>query len=266
MENNFFDGKKIRDEIIKELAEKVVAMDQKPIFAVLLLSDDPVCASYVELKKKMAEKIGVTFNIYKFNDIDSEDDIVNCIHFLDCDEEVAGVMIQIPVSKKFNGNRLIEAISEDKDVDGLRYCLELNSNFKPPVVLSILRAIEESGRKLEDSKVVIIGHGFLVGSPLERTIKYKAKELVVVNSQTQDLAKITKTADILISAVGAGQIIKPEMIKEGAVLIDAGTTEMSGSLVGDIDPESYKKASFYTPVPGGIGPVTAAMLFKNLIK
>jgi len=184
MENSFFDGRKIRDEIVKELANKVVEMDVKPILAVLLLSNDPVCASYVELKQKMAEKIGVTFNVYRFNDIDSEDDIVNCIHFLDCDEEVKGIMIQIPVSKKFNGNRLIEAISEDKDVDGLRYCLELNSDFKPPVVLSILKAIEESGKKLDQSNVVLIGHGFLVGSPLERTIKYKAKKLQVVTSQT----------------------------------------------------------------------------------
>ena len=135
----------------------------------------------------------------------------------------------------------------------------------PPVVMAILEAIKLSVKKLEDSHVAVIGHGFLVGAPLVRAINGSAKTLAVANSGTEDISDLTLDADIIISATGSVHIIKSKMVKEGAVLIDAGTSEVSGELKGDIEPEAFKKASYYTPVPGGVGPVTIAMLMKNLI-
>jgi len=284
-----FDGKKIRDEILKDLADRIVLISHHPILAEILIGDDSVSKQYAELKKKMAEKTGIIFNIYTFSDKDSEEEIVQCIEFLNFDDEVNGIMVQIPVPKKFNRDRLISAISSKKDVDGLRFCLGLESEFKPPVVLAIVEALNHSDvistepkasgeisskdlsalgkpRSRDDKKVVIVGKGFLVGNPLTRELKKQGVKFESIDSSNMHNSElIIHNSDIIISATGKAGIIKPEMIKEGVILIDAGTAEENGEQKGDIDPKCYKKASYYTPVPGGIGPVTVAMLFKNLI-
>ncbi|MFA7253766.1 MAG: bifunctional 5,10-methylenetetrahydrofolate dehydrogenase/5,10-methenyltetrahydrofolate cyclohydrolase [Patescibacteria group bacterium] len=289
---NLFDGRKIRDEILGELSKEIKLRDRAPHLAVFLIGENPVCESYVELKKKQAEKIGVTFSLYRFDDDDSEEGIFECIDFLNKDEEVDGIMIQIPISEKFDRNKLIGKISPAKDIDGLRYCLGLDSNFKPPVVLAIMKALELSStfqetattnqtpnfkiEKLQNKKIVLVGHGFLVGAPLARALEEIGVEPIVVLNEVNNLKENERSfadaqddiggADIIVSATGQPNIIKEEMVKEGVVLVDAGTAEFNGQLVGDIEPEAYKKSSYYTPVPGGIGPVTVAMLFKNLIK
>lgn len=251
-----------------ELASKVAKMESKPVLAEFLIGTNPVNAKYAELKQKIAEKIGVNFCLYKFDEKDTQAEIIAAIEFLNTDPETSGIMIQIPIPKKFDRDELIGKISPAKDVDGLRFCANLDSDFKPPVVLSILEAIERSGRDVKTSKVALIGHGFLVGQPLERALrevkseKRKAESIKVFESK--DNLEIFD-CDIVISATGSPNLIKPEMVKEGVVLIDAGTAEENGELRGDIDPEAYAKASYYTPVPGGIGPVTVAMLLKNLV-
>lgn len=266
---NYFDGKQIRDEILKDLADKVVLMEDKPSMAVFLIGNDPVCEKYVELKEKMALKAGIQFLLYKFDDTSSEEEIVEAIGFLNADPEVGGIMIQIPIDKKFDRDKLIAKITPDKDIDGLRYCLGLDSDFRPPVVLAVLEALSASGIM---KKITLVGRGFLVGKPLERVLKEKnIANLTVLDADDWRDEKIHNSlfivhdSDIVISATGKPGIIKPDMVKDGAVLIDAGTAEENGSLLGDIDPEAYAKASYYTPVPGGIGPVTAAKLFQNLV-
>jgi methylenetetrahydrofolate dehydrogenase (NADP+)/methenyltetrahydrofolate cyclohydrolase len=265
---NLFDGKKIRDEILKDLANRVVKMKRKPTMAVFLIGDNSVCKQYVLLKQKLAEKTGIQFCLYKFDESDSEEEILSAIEFLNNDVETDGIMMQIPMPEKFNREKLIRKIDPAKDIDGLRFCAGLDSNYRPPVVLAILEAIQRSGIKINDkTKIAQIGHGFLVGSPLERCLlqDYKETNLIIARHNGDDLCEVTKDAEIIVSATGNPGIIKPEMVKEGAVLIDAGTAEENGQLVGDIDHDAYEKASYYTPVPGGIGPVTVAMLFRNLI-
>ena len=271
-----FDGKAIRDEILKDLADKVVEMEEKPVMAVLLIGNDPICAKYVELKQKLAEKIGVQFNLYKFDEQNTEDEIFECIKFLNSDPETRGIMMQIPILDKFDRDKIIAAISKEKDIDGLRFCVGLESNYRPPVVLAVLEAIMRSGKKIDEkTKVVMLGRGFLVGAPLLKTFKENGIDPVVVLSDESkskegtsfaDAQDDIKKADIIISAVGKAGMIKERMVKEGVILIDAGTAEQNGALVGDIDPEAYKKSLYYTPVPGGIGPVTVSMLFRNLLK
>jgi len=261
-----FDGNKIRDQILLKIRKEIVENSRDIGLAVILAGDNPVCEKYVELKKGIAEKLGVNFDLYKFEKTDKEDDISETIKYLNTDPEVDGIMIQIPVDQKFNRDTLISLISPQKDIDGLRFCLDLASDFRPPVVLAVLEAMKSSGKDLKKSRIVIVGRGFLVGDPLRRALLEMGVKAEVADSSTKDLKKLTETADILVTAVGRTNIITEDMIKEGVALIDAGTTEQNGTQKGDIAMECYHKASFYTPVPGGIGPVTIAMLFQNLLK
>ncbi|MEI8143127.1 MAG: bifunctional 5,10-methylenetetrahydrofolate dehydrogenase/5,10-methenyltetrahydrofolate cyclohydrolase [Candidatus Berkelbacteria bacterium] len=278
--NKQFDGKTIRDRSLKQIADKNAAASRPPHLAVILAGDNPVCAKYVELKKKSAIRAGITFSDYQFDNTHSQQEIIECIQHLNDDEEIDGIMIQIPVDLKFDRDELIKSISPKKDVDGLRYCLGLDSDFKPPVVEAILEALRlaslAQGKTSKDSKVVLVGSGFLVGKPLEKALREIGVSPVVISTgaeKSSDTRKISrqarddmKNSDIIITATGQSDLIKPDMIKEGVVLIDAGTTEANGCLVGDIDPKCYEKSSYYTPVPGGIGPVTIAKLFENLTK
>jgi methylenetetrahydrofolate dehydrogenase (NADP+)/methenyltetrahydrofolate cyclohydrolase len=150
----------------------------------------------------------------------------------------------------------------------LRYCAGLESDYFPPVVLAVEEAIKRSAIKLENSRVVILGRGFLVGAPLVRYFnqtKQKIKNLDVLGRSSENKDEVLANADLIISAVGAINVVKAQEIKKRAVLIDAGTTEINGALLGDIEHEAYSRSRFYTPVPGGIGPVTIAQLMKNVI-
>ncbi len=259
-----FDGKKIRDDILLGIRKDIIEHNRDMKLAVFLIGDDPVCKKYVELKKSIAEKLGITFCLYEIENQDSEEKVIECIEYLNNDAETQGIMIQIPIPDKYSRNKLIEAISPHKDIDGLRYCMGIESDFKPPVVLAILKALEDSKKDLFKSEILVIGKGFLVGTPLMRALKESDIKFQAVDQSDKNIFSDLKEYDIIISATGQANLIRPEAIKEGVILIDAGTTEQNGTLVGDIDPECYPEASFYTPVPGGIGPVTIAMLFRNL--
>lgn len=260
-----FDGKKIRDEIIEDLAAKVKLLPRKPVLAVIWVGEDFASARYIEAKQRAADKIGIHFDLIKYSDNTNLAEIREKISDLNNDEGVDGIMIQIPIPKKFDLVDLIKLIAPDKDVDGLRYCSNFSCDFKPPVTLSIMKALEEAEINLGDAIVTVIGKGFLVGTPMARLLENKVQTLRTADKDTPYLGTLTVDADVIISATGIANIIKPRMIKNGVVLIDAGTTEVGGKLAGDIDVDCYDKASFYTPVPGGVGPVTVAMLLQNVV-
>ena len=263
---SFFNGSEIRDSILLDLRKKIIDEKKNVQLAVVIAGDNPVCEKYVALKQNIADNLGVFFCLYRFNKADKTADIVESIKFLNDDEEIDGIMVQIPVDPEFDRDELIRAISPKKDIDGLRFCLGLDSVFRPPVVLAILEALRRSQKELKDSKILIIGKGFLVGDPLFRTLKEMGVSSTVADNSTKNLKELALKSDIIISAVGKADIVTVDMVKPHAVLIDAGTTEQNGTLRGDIDPIAFKESDYYTPVPGGIGPVTIAMLFKNLIK
>lgn len=262
-----FLGKKIRDEILADLAIKITRLERKPTLAVFLVGNDPVSVNYVGLKQRLAEKIGIQVKLFHYQETTSENDVLQKIKELNQTTGVDGIMVQIPLPAHFNREKIVEAISPAKDVDGLRYCLNQASSFLPPVVLAIAKALEGSAADLENKSVLIIGHGFLVGDPLRRFLldQGKTKRLIVLDQPAENLATIAQRADVIISATGQAGLVSSEMVSEGVVLIDAGTSEVGGELRGDIDPAAYQKSSFYSPVPGGIGPVTVAMLMSNLV-
>lgn len=260
-----FDGKKTQDEILTDLKSRILALGRAPVLAAIWVGEDEVTARYVEIKQKVAEKLGIRFDLIKFPANEAEHIVAEKIKLLNNDTGVDGVMVQIPLPKNINQDTIIRSIVPEKDVDGLRYCANLTCGFFPPVVGAIVMALETAHQNIYDKNVTVIGKGFLVGSPLIRYLREKTSEIRVGDSTTPYIGAITTDADVVISAVGKSNLIRPNMVKKGVVLIDAGTSEAGGALSGDIDPKAYSKASFYTPVPGGIGPVTVAMLFRNLV-
>lgn len=262
---DYFDGKKVRDEILEVVKQQIDKMSKQPHLAVIWIGDDFASARYIEAKQRAAEKVGIHFDTIKYSENAEHQDIKQKIKELSDDPEIDGIMIQVPVPAKFELLDLLTVIKPEKDIDGLRFCSELTCTFRPPVTLSILEAIRQSKAVLASSVVTVIGKGYLVGSPMERILKGKVKELRTADASTPYLGTLTKDSDIIISATGQANLIKPEMIKKGVVLIDAGTTELGGKLTGDIDPKCHKLAKYYTPVPGGIGPVTVAMLMANVV-
>lgn len=264
--NKIFDGKKIRDEILEELRTEVSKHDKKPKLAVIWAGDNFASDKYINAKRTAAEKCGIIFEVHRFDDSVTEEMILTEVKELNQDENVTGILVQLPMPAGIDQRKIIDSVAEIKDVDGLRFCYDIPCTFRAPVTLAIIRAIHESGQNIQQSKIAIVGQGFLVGAPITKILQPMAREVRVADIKTPYLGTITSDVDILISATGRGRIIKPEMIKKDVVLVDAGTTEMNGELAGDVDPLCYEKASYYTPVPGGIGPVTVAMLLSNVVE
>ena len=262
----FFDGKKIREEILADLKDRIVKMHKQPGMAVILVGENEVNNRYAALKKRVAESIGILVKTYRFPEDSDQKEILDKIHDLNHDINIDGIMVQMPVPKGFDKVEIVNAISPEKDVDGLRFCAGFHSHFSPPVVLAISEAIKMANKEIGKCEIVVVGKGFLVGWPVARCLEEAVAGVVSVDADTKNLVQILKNADVVISATGKAGLIKPEMINEGVVLVDAGTSEVGGELKGDIDPLCYEKASYYTPVPGGIGPVTIAMLLQNLVK
>jgi len=260
-----FDGKKVRDEILAGIKEKINQSKLKPILAVIWIGDDPVSARYVEQKQRAAEFLGVHFDIIKFSATVKSAVIEKRIAELNNDPLVCGIVLQLPLPKTLDQRKLIEIVKAEKDIDALRFCNKFQCDFRPPAVLAILQVLNTSGINLRDASVAVIGRGVLVGGPLIRVLVHEVEDLRIADDQTPNLATITTDADVVISATGHPGLIKPGMIKKGSILIDAGTSDVQGTLRGDMDSKAIAKSSFYTPVPGGIGPMTVALLYKNLL-
>jgi len=227
---------------------------------VILVGNDPASIMYDKMKGKKAEELGVGFKLHHLAEITSQEDIINLINVLNNDNKVHGIIVQLPLPEKFDTDLILQTIDPKKDIDSL------NGGFPPPTAGAILEVLEFYGIDLNNKKIVLVGHGKMVGQPLERLLNSKGLSPVVCDSKTRDLTAITKDADILISGVGEPGLIQAEMVSSKTIIIDAGTAESSGKTVGDVSPAAYEKSASYSPVPGGVGPVTVAELMKNLIR
>lgn len=267
------DGKKLRDKILCDLKSKVDNFDIKPFLTVVLVGENPASKLYVENKKKYAKKLGIKSEILNFSSDISEKDLIAKIEELNNNKDVTGILVQLPLPKHINKVNVINAIKPEKDVDGFtEYNFGKLFSGEEPIVYpctpkGIMLLLDEYKIELEGKNVAVIGRSNIVGRPLAQMLLNRNATVTICHSKTKNIAQITKTADIVISAVGKN-IIKGEMLKSGCVIVDVGIfKDENGNTSGDVDFESASRvASYISPVPGGVGPMTIASLMLNTIE
>lgn len=258
---------KIQDEMKQQLKSCMI----RPSVAVIQVGDDPASNSYIKRKEKACNAVGVYFRHYKFDADTPELSIINKIKELNNDDYVNGILVQLPLPERYNEKRIANSISNSKDVDGLTdintgRMINGRKTLVPCTPLGVMRILEEYEIELAGKHVVIVGRGKLVGKPLATLMLAADATVTVCHSKTVNLAEITKQADVLVCAVGSPKMITADMVREGAVVIDVGVNRVDGKLCGDVDFDKVsKKASYITPVPKGVGPMTVAMLLENIV-
>ena len=269
--SNIMDGKSLNAEIQDEIKHMIKYEMIKPSVAVIQVGDDPASNTYVRNKQKACENVGIFFRHYKFDDGTPELTIINKIKELNNDEYVNGIIVQLPLPERYNEKRLVNQILNSKDIDGLTdinvgRLLNGKKTLVPCTPLGIMELLKKYDVKFEGKHVVIVGKGKLTGKPLAHLMLNEGATVTVCHSRTLNLESYTKQADILVSATGLNKLITADMVKKGAVVVDVGINYEDGHIAGDVDfKEVAKKASLITPVPGGVGPMTIAMLLKNII-
>ncbi len=266
------DGKKLRDKILEELKIKLANLRLVPKLVVISVGDDPASKIYVNNKKKYAEKIGIEAVILKLPEDVTTDALLDRIDALNRDPAVTAILVQLPLPVHINKLDILSAILPEKDVDGFTPYNSglLFSGAKPyaypATPRGILRLLDEYNIELDGKHVVVVGRSNIVGKPLAQMMLNRNATVTVCHSHTKNLAEITKTADILVSAAG-GKIIEDNMLKSNCVVIDVGIfRDDNGKLRGDVNFETVSKiASHITPVPGGVGPMTIASLMLNTV-
>src|SRR3989344_1197404 len=264
-------GKEISEKIKSSLREEIFASKKKIRLAVIKVADDAVTEKYLEVKKKFAETVGIDVRIYEVpKDISTNklrEKISEVIHI----EENNGVIVQLPLPEGINAQYILDAIIPEKDPDVLsskswgKFSMGKNK-ILPPVVGAVKIIFDENKIELKGKNAVVVGAGRLVGKPISTWLIEEGATVSVIDENTKNPEEYTKKADILISGVGKPKLITPDMVPDGVVAIDCGTSESSGQVMGDIDPAVAEKALIFAPVPGGVGPITIAVLFKNLFE
>ena len=270
------DGKALAKKIRKELKLEVEELKQKgiiPKLAVIMVGDNSASQVYVRNKSRACEKVGIEFEEFLFDKDILEEELINTIDNLNKDEKIHGILLQSPVPKHINIQKAFERISPSKDVDGFNAVnvgkLATGQDaFISCTPYGIVKILEEYGIETEGKNAVILGRSNIVGKPMIQCMLNKNATVTVCHSRTKNIEEITKNADILIAAIGKPKFVTENMVKTGAVVIDVGINRLEdGSLCGDVDFENLcEKASYITPVPGGVGPMTIAMLLNNVVK
>lgn len=266
------DGKKIAEDIKAEIAKEIFQNSYKPNLAVLLIGHDPASELYVSLKKEAAKKVGIEFHEYLMPENTNQAEVLKVLNFLNQDQEIDAILVQLPLPKHLDTDLIIKALDPNKDVDGfhpenIKNLLDQKINFVPGLPLGILKLLESTGETLKNKQAVIVAKSEILYQPLKKLLNDQDIQTSIVNPNDQNLAAKTKAADILISAIGKPFAITAEMIKEKAIVIDVGTNKVNDYTVGDVDFSTiFEKASHITPVPGGVGPMTVAMLLYNTLE
>ncbi len=264
-------GKKIKEEILEKVKNEVFKLPFVPVFCDILIGEDKASALYVRIKSKNAESVGIKFRTVNFPNTTTTEEIVNEIENLNKVPHICGVIIQLPIPKHLDRQKILNTIDPSIDVDSLGFkTSEKFYNNKGvlgyPTALACIKILDSLNLDLSNKKIIVLGQGVLVGKPISHLLRSRGLQINSINTKTENTLELIKNADIIISGIGKGKFITGDMVKKGVIIIDAGTSEENGAIVGDVDIESIKnKASFITPNPGGVGPVTVAMLLKNII-
>lgn len=269
------DGKKLAKLLGQDLKEKVDSLKKQkinPKFCVINVGDDQASKVYIHSKQVKANKIGIEQIVYQLPQNTTEDEVLNLVSKLNKDNTVNGVMIQLPVPDQIDADKVLDAIDPEKDVDGLTPAnigrLWQGQHFvEPATAAGIIALLDHYNIDPTGKNAVIVGRSNIVGKPLAALMLEKNASVSILHSHTKNLGEMTKRADILVSAVGSPKLITADMVKEGAVVIDVGINRVNGKLVGDVDFDNVQeKASWITPVPGGVGPLTVEFLMEDVIK
>ena len=269
-------GKEVSTRIKGELREQVEALKKEninPGLAVIIVGNDPASRVYVNNKKKACEECGIYSEEYALPEETTEKELLKLIDELNNRKEISGILVQLPVPKHIDEKKIIEAIRPDKDVDAFHpvnvgKIMVGDFDFVPCTPAGVMELIAESGIDVSGKECVVVGRSNIVGKPQAMLLLHKNGTVTICHSRTKDLKAKTKEADILVVAVGIPNFVTGDMIKPGAVVIDVGINRLADKkLVGDVEFESAEKvAGAITPVPGGVGPMTIAMLMKNTVK
>ena len=267
------DGKKLRTEILAKIKSEVTLLSFQPIFCDILVGNDPSSVQYVKMKAKTAESVGIKFHNANFPTSITTGELVEEIKTLNKIKNMCGIIVQLPLPEHLDKRAILDAIDPHLDVDclGTSASAEFYSGLTAggigfPTALACMALLDSLNLNLKGKILVVLGQGELVGRPTAALLRYRGLTYLNISSKTENKAYLLRQADIVISGMGKGKHITGNMIKDGAVIIDAGTSESEGGIVGDVDLESVKNiASHVSPVPGGVGPVTVAMLLNNVL-
>lgn len=255
-------GRELAGFIKERHARQVRALASRKIYpklAIVQVKDDPVINTYVRLKKKYGGDIGIEVDIHNLD----QAEVPQLLNKLSKDETVHGIIVQLPLVDQSQTDEIVNMVDPNKDVDALGQ----ESKFEPATPMAILWLLAGYNIDFGSKKVILVGRGKLVGGPLEQILKKSGVDVEVVERSTENLAEVVKSADILISAASSAEIIGPEMIKQGAVVVDAGVASEDGKTVGNLKPEVYERNDLtLTPTKGGVGPLTVCALFENVIR
>jgi methylenetetrahydrofolate dehydrogenase (NADP+)/methenyltetrahydrofolate cyclohydrolase len=276
MAATIIDGKKVSADIRAEVAKDVARLKEEkgltPGLAVVLVGEDPASQVYVRNKENACEEVGFTSFKHVLPEDTSEEDLLKLVEELNGRADVHGILVQLPLPKHIDSNKVLYAINPDKDVDGFHPVnvgrLVIGQTIFPPCTpAGILELLKRSGTELTGANAVIVGRSNIVGKPVALLLLAENCTVTICHSKTKDLPAVCRAADILVAAVGVPKMITGDMVGEGATVIDVGVNRTDEGLVGDVDFEAAsQKARAITPVPGGVGPMTISMLMRNTLR
>jgi methylenetetrahydrofolate dehydrogenase (NADP+)/methenyltetrahydrofolate cyclohydrolase len=269
------DGKKVsqlvKEKVKEEVRELLEGGAPPPGLAVALVGEDPASKIYVRNKGKACEEAGITSHQYNLPDTVTQEELLSLVRDLNGREDVNGILVQLPLPSHVDSKTVLEAVDPLKDVDGFHpynvgKLVANDVNLLPCTPAGIMEILDHYRIPIEGADAVIIGRSDIVGKPMAVMLMHRHATITVCHSRTRNLAQVAAGADILVAALGKARLVTADMVKEGAVVIDVGMNRVEGNLTGDVDFEAVsEKASHITPVPGGVGPMTVAMLLKNTL-
>lgn len=269
------DGKETAKQVKIELKEKIKVLKEKynkvPTIAIVLVGNNPASEIYVRNKIKAASFVGMNHQLINLDESITMEELLNEVERLNMDDDVSGIIVQLPLPKHLDEQIVINHISNEKDADGFGL---LNKGklfsglpcLRPATPLGIMYLLDKYNINLEGKRAVVVGRSNIVGKPMALMLLEKNATVTIAHSRTKNLKELTKEADVLVVAIGKAKFVTEDMVKDGAVIVDVGINRVDGVLYGDVDFENVeKKASYITPVPGGVGPLTIAMLLLNTV-
>ena len=271
MAATLMDGKALAARIRAEVAAEVAAFERPIGLATVLVGDDPASDVYIRMKHKATLEVGIEARDLRLPATTSEEELLALVAELNADDAIDGILVQLPLPGGIDERRVIRAVDPVKDVDGFHpvnagLLLAGSPAHVPGTPLGVLALLDEYEVELQSANAVVIGRSDIVGKPAALLLLHRHATVTVCHSRTRDLATETLRADVLVAAVGVPGIVQPGMVKEGAAVIDVGITRTKDGLVGDVDPAVAERAGLLTPVPGGVGPMTIAMLLRSTIR